>query len=41
MSIMLNDLRSRISEIEKYLGMDKHATRASFHPQHDPTGPML
>ena len=25
MSLMLNDLRSRISEIEKYLGMDKQA----------------
>jgi hypothetical protein len=26
MSLMLNDLRSRISEIEKYLGMDKQAS---------------
>jgi hypothetical protein len=25
MSLMLNDLRSRISEIEKYLGMDEQA----------------
>jgi hypothetical protein len=25
MSLMLNDLRSRISEIEKYLGMDKQS----------------